>query len=157
MVPLLELDDGTSLTENMVIAQYICDRAGRHDLMPEADSMAGCRVMEWQSFIAAELHKGYIPLRWALCPEAIDFARDRLFKRLAIADVALNGRRYLTGDIFTAADAYLFVIAGWAYYFGFEVAKLPQIERFLAELNRRPAVQAAMAAEGEGLVVIPSP
>jgi glutathione S-transferase len=153
MVPLLELDDGTSLTENMVIAQYVCDRAGRPDLMPEAGTMAWYRVMEWQSFIAAELHKGYGPLRWALSPEAMAFARDRLFKRLAIVDAVLERRPFLTGD----ADAYLFVIAAWAYYFGFKVAKLPQVERFLAELNRRPAVQAAMAAEGEGLMVVPSP
>jgi glutathione S-transferase len=157
MVPLLELDDGTSLTENMVIAQFVCDRASRPDLMPEAGTLARYRVMEWQSFIAAELHKGYIPLRWALSPETMAFARDRLFQRLRIADAALEGRRYLTGDTFTAADAYLFVIAGWAYYFEFDVAKLPHIERFLAEVNRRPAVQAAMQAEGKGLVVIPSP
>ncbi len=157
MVPLLELDDGTSLTENMVIAQYVCDRAGRHDLMPEAGSMARYRVMEWQSFVAAELHKSYVPLRWALSPEAMAFARDRLFQRLAIADAALEGRRYLTGETFTAADAYLFVIAGWAYYFAFDVARLPRIERFLADVNQRPAVQAAIAAEGKGLVVIPSP
>lgn len=157
MVPLLELNDGTSLTENMVIAQYVCDLAGRDDLMPKAGSMARYRVMEWQSFVAAELHKSYIPLRWALSPEAMAFARDRLFKRLAIADAALEGRRHLTGDTFTAADAYLFVIAGWAYYFEFAVAKLPRIERFLAEVNQRPAVQAAMQAEGKGLVVIPSP
>lgn len=157
MVPLLELDDGTSLTENMVIAQYVCDRAGRSDLMPEAGTMARYRVMEWQSFVAAELHKGYIPLRWALSPEAMAFARDRLFKRLTIADAALGGRRYLTGDSFTAADAYLFVIAGWAYYFQFDVAGLPQLERFLGDVHQRPAVQAAMQAEGKGLVVIPSP
>jgi glutathione S-transferase len=57
MVPALELEDGTILTENLVIAQYLCDTAGRADLMPAAGTKERYKVMEWQSFIATELHK----------------------------------------------------------------------------------------------------
>ena len=39
-VPVLELDDGERLTEGPVIAQWICDRAERTDLMPAAGTMA---------------------------------------------------------------------------------------------------------------------
>lgn len=64
LVPMLELDDGTSITENVVIAQLLCDLASREDLMPRAGTSARCRVMEWQSFVATELHKGFSPLFW---------------------------------------------------------------------------------------------
>lgn len=64
MVPLLELDNGERLTENLVIVQYLCDRSERHDLMPPAGTMSRYHVMEWQSFIAAELHKSLVPLYW---------------------------------------------------------------------------------------------
>ena len=45
-VPLLELDNGERLSEGPVICQYICDLAGRTDLMPAAGTMARYRVME---------------------------------------------------------------------------------------------------------------
>jgi glutathione S-transferase len=61
MVPLLVLEDGAHLSENLVIAQYLCDRADRHDLMPPCASMARYRVMEWQSFVAAELPRASSP------------------------------------------------------------------------------------------------
>jgi glutathione S-transferase len=56
-VPVLELDDGTRMTEGPIICQYLCDLAGRPDLMPEAGDMARYRVMEWQNYITSELHK----------------------------------------------------------------------------------------------------
>jgi glutathione S-transferase len=61
-VPLLELDSGERLTEGPIIAQYICDKAGRQDLMPAAGSMARYRVMEWQNYTTSELHKSFSPL-----------------------------------------------------------------------------------------------
>ena len=48
-VPVLELDDGARLTEGPVIAQLICDRANRTDLMPAAGTMPRYRVMERQN------------------------------------------------------------------------------------------------------------
>ncbi|GGF85969.1 hypothetical protein GCM10007301_52280 [Azorhizobium oxalatiphilum] len=69
MVPLIEIGDGTDLTENMVIAQYIRDRAERVDLMPAAGTMERYRVMEWQSIVAAELHKSFVPPNWQISDE----------------------------------------------------------------------------------------
>ena len=34
MVPVLELEDGQRVTEQSIVAQYMCDKAGRVDLMP---------------------------------------------------------------------------------------------------------------------------
>jgi glutathione S-transferase len=152
MVPLLRLDDGTDLTENVVVAQYVCDLARREDLMPAARSLARYRVMEWQSFVAAELHKGFSPLFWPIDDTAKAFVRERLLDRLKIVDAVLEGRAFLTGDTFTAADAYLFVIASWALFFQFDLSALANLRAFLARVGQRSSVRAALAAEGEGLV-----
>jgi len=56
-VPLLVLDDESTLSEGPVIAQYIADQANATTLAPAAGSMARYRVMEWQNYITSELHK----------------------------------------------------------------------------------------------------
>ena len=62
LVPVLELDDGSRLTEGPVICQYLADRAGAADLMPAAGTLDRYRVMAWQHYISSELHKSYSPL-----------------------------------------------------------------------------------------------
>ena len=130
MVPLLELDDGAHLTENLVIAQYVCDRAGREDLMPAAGTLARFRVMEWQSFVAAELHKSFIPLNWSIDEQMRALVLGRINGRLAFVEQDMVGP-YLTGDVFTAADAYLFVIASWTHYFGIPLDPYPRTAALL--------------------------
>lgn len=156
MVPLLVLDDGAWLTENIVIAQYLCDMAERSDLLPPVGTMARYRVLEWQSFTAAELHKSFVPLRWPLDERARSVALERINGRLAQAERDLVGP-YLTGPQFTAADAYFFVIASWTRYFQISLEPYPKIAALLRLAGRRPSVGAAIAAEGEGLVVIENP
>ena len=61
-VPVLELDDGTRLTEGPVVARYLCDKAGREDLMPAPGTLARYRVEEWQNYVTSEIHKTFTPL-----------------------------------------------------------------------------------------------
>lgn len=148
-VPLLELDDGQLLSEGPVIAQYVADRAKRSDLMPEAGTMARYRVMEWQSYITSELHKSFSPL----FNPAFDSATKTLFadglrKKFGWVSSQLRGRQYLTGDSFTAADAYLFTVAGWSKYVGLDLSDCEHLQAFLARVAERPAVREAMKAEG---------
>lgn len=148
-VPLLELDDGQRLSEGPVIAQYIADLAERRDLMPAPGSMARYRVMEWQNYITSELHKSFSPL---FHPE-FDAAARGLFaaalqKKFAWVSRQLQGRQYLTGDDFTAADAYLFTVAGWGRYVGLDLSDCEHLQAFLKRVASRPAVRDAMQAEG---------
>jgi glutathione S-transferase len=156
MAPLIELPDGTALTENLVVAQYVCDAAGRTDLMPTAGSMDRYRVMEWQSFVASELHKSFVPLRWPLDAPTRTIAVDRIIGRLRHAERDIAGP-YLTGETFTAADAYFFVIASWTRHFEIPLVDLPKIEALIARIAARPSVRAALDAEGPGLVTIDQP
>lgn len=148
-VPVLELDDGVRLTEGPVIAQYIADLAGATALMPAAGSLARYRVMEWQNYITSELHKSFTPL----FHDDIDATAKQalagvLRKKLAWLNEQLAGKPYLTGEVFTAADAYLFVVLGWARHVKLDMADLLHLQAFIGRVAARPAVREAMRAEG---------
>src|ERR1700685_4716841 len=46
-VPVLELDDGTRLTEGAVIDQYVADRKPEKKLLPAAGTMEGSHHRVW--------------------------------------------------------------------------------------------------------------
>jgi glutathione S-transferase len=148
-VPLLELDDGQRLSEGPVIVQYIADQAPASQLAPAAGTMARYRLMEWLNFITSELHKGFSPLfNPAMPEEAKALARAKLVERLTWVDGQLAGKNYLMGDTFTVTDGYLFTVAGWAKYVGVDISGLANLGAYLGRVAARPAVQAAMKAEG---------
>jgi glutathione S-transferase len=148
-VPLLELSDGTRLTEGPVIAQFIADRAEAMSLMPAAGTVERYRVMEWQNYITSELHKSFTPLfHNDVDANAKQALAAVLRKKLQWLDGQLAGRDYLTGDTFTAADAYLFVVLGWAAFVKLDIADLAHLQAFIARVAARPAVRDALQAEG---------
>ena len=148
-VPVLELNDGARLTEGPVIAQFIADKAGNVSVMPAAGSLERYRVMEWQNYITSELHKSFSPL---FNPEFDATAKalhsKLLRKKYEWVDGQLANGPFLTGNTFTAADAYLFTVTGWAKYVSLDLSNLQHLQAFLARVAARPAVQAAMKAEG---------
>ena len=147
-VPALELDDGSRLTEGPIIAQYICDRAGRTDLMPAAGTMPRYRVMEWQNYITSDLHKTYSPLfRPDYDAAAKNQFRKVLRQKYEWVDSQLRGRNYLTGDTLTAADLYLFVVTRWAPRVELDLSGLDALKAFVERVNAHPSVQKALLAE----------
>jgi glutathione S-transferase len=107
------------------------------------------RLMEWLNFITSELHKGLSPLFNPAMPEqAKALSRTRLADRLAWVDTQLEGRDYLMGAQFSVADAYLFTVAGWGKYVGVDIAPMKNLSAYMGRVAARPAVQAALKAEG---------
>jgi glutathione S-transferase len=148
-VPLLELADGQRLSEGPVIVQYIADQVPASQLAPPAGTMARYRLMEWLNFITSELHKGFSPLFNPATPEEYkQLARTRLAERLTWVDAQLEGKDYLMGETFTVADAYLFTVAGWGKYVGLDISSLARLSGYMGRVAARPAVQAALKAEG---------
>lgn len=148
-VPLLELDDGTRLSEGPVIMQYIADHAPASGLAPAAGTMERYRVMEWLNFVTSELHKGFSPLFNPAQPkEAKDIFVGNLMKKFAFVDARLDGNDYLMGEQFSIADAYLFTVSNWAGHVGVDISGFKNVEAFRARMMARPAVQEAMKAEG---------
>ena len=148
-VPLLEFDNGERLTEGPAIVQWVADQVPAKHLAPPAGTMARYHLIEWLNFITAELHKSFSVLfNPAMPEEAKALVRTKLAERFGYVDQQLAGKPYLTGEHFTVADAYLFVIARWAQPMKVELANLDRLGEFIARVAARPAVQQALQAEG---------
>ncbi|GAA2881321.1 glutathione S-transferase [Aminobacter niigataensis] len=148
-VPALVLGDGELMTEASVLVQYLADQKPESGLMPKAGDMARYRVQQWLAFVATELHKVFGAFFKPNTPEATkEINRELLARRLAYVDAKLDGRSYLMGDAFTAADAYLWTILGWAKHVGIDLSSFTNIQRYLGTVAARPAVQKALRAEG---------
>jgi glutathione S-transferase len=57
------------------------------------------------------------------------------------------------GKDFSVADVHLFVISNWASHVAFDLASYPIVVSYRKRIAQRPAVRAAMTAEG---LVVPS-
>jgi glutathione S-transferase len=148
-VPLLELGDGTRLTEGPAIVQYIADQVPDKNLAPANGTVARAQMQAWLNFTAAELHKGIAPLFNAATPADYKvIVIDKLMSRLKWVDQQLAGKQYLMGDHFSVADPYLFTVTNWTALVKVDISPFAHIAAFRARVAARPAVQAAMKAEG---------
>jgi glutathione S-transferase len=148
-VPLLELDDGTRLTEGPAIVQYIADLAPTKNLAPANGTLARYRLQSLLNFIGTELHKGYSPLFNPATPDAYKtVVREKLVSRYKWVDDQLAGKDYLTGEHFTVADGYLFTVTNWAAKVGVDLSAYANVAAYMARVAARPAVQEALKAEG---------
>ena len=148
-VPLLELDDGTRLTEGPAIVQYIADQTPLKNLAPANGTVARAQMQSWLNFISTELHKGISPLFNAATPADYKvIVTDKLMSRLKWVDQQLAGKDYLMGDAFSVADPYLFTVTNWAPIVKVDISEFQNIAAFRGRMGARPAGAAAMKAEG---------
>jgi len=148
-VPTLELDNGEILTEGTAIVQYLADLAPQKGLAPAAGTFERYRLQEWLGYINSELHKSYSPLFHPETPAQTRTERlAYLNKRYAIVEKRLERHPYLLGAAFTVADAYLFTVTNWAAHVKLDLTPFPNLRAFQERVAARPAVKAAMKAEG---------
>jgi glutathione S-transferase len=148
-VPALKLDNGQVLTEGVAIMQYLADQKPESGLAPKNGSIERYRVQEWLNYVTSEVHKGFSPL-WnpTADPAVKQYSLDNLAKKFEWLNKQLTGKKYLTGDTFTIADSYLFVVLNWATPLNVDLSKYPAIKDFQARVAARPKVHEAMEAEG---------
>lgn len=147
-VPALELDDGQVLTEGPAIVQYLGDRKP-NGLVPPNGTMERYRLQEMLGFINSELHKTYSPMfNPKVSAEMKQERTEYLLKRYGAVEKMLDGKPFLFGDQFTAADAYLYTVTNWAGFLKIDLSAFPNLLAFQKRVASRPAVQAALVAEG---------
>jgi glutathione S-transferase len=141
-VPVLELDDGDMITENVAVLDWIATTAP--GLIVEG-ALGRTRVLEALTYITTEIHHAFKPMWHGGSVEEQARARAKvtsLFDRLA---PSLRGD-YLFGDRPSVADFYLFVMLLWADRF--EVITPEPLQALRDCMLARPAVRAAMVYEG---------
>jgi glutathione S-transferase len=148
-VPTLRLDNGSVLTENVAVLQYLADMNPAAGLGAPAGADARYRLMEWLSFIGTEIHKRVLFTIFNQDDDAAarERARAEAPRKLAHVHQALAGREYLLGDPFTVADAYLL----WALLLmpqaGVDRAATSMLRAYVDRCQARPGAAAAIEAE----------
>jgi len=149
-VPAIELCDGTILTEGAAIVQYIADLVPTKNLAPPSATLERAKLQSWLNFVASEVQMGcFCPLFHSTTSEAAKVMyRERLAARLAHVERHLARNQYVLGEHFSLADAYLFVVTNWARPANIDLTPYPNLLRLRKRVGARPAVQAALEAEG---------
>ncbi len=136
-VPLLELDDGTTLAESNAILFYLAEGT---ELFPE-DRLARARVLQWM-FFEQYSHEPYIATTryWIRFLDAGDrFAehREKGHAALAVLEQQLAERDFLV-DRYSIADIALFAYTHVAHEGGFDLAPYPAIRAWLDRVRATP-------------------
>ncbi len=147
-VPLLEIGDGTRLSEGAVIDQYVADLNPDARLIPRVGTLERYQAQEWLNFIATELHTQFSPLFHPTTPDEVKTQqRNRIASRFDLLEKTLTKQPYLLGADFSVADAYLLNMLRWTEHTGIDRSKWPALVAFFERVSQRPAVKAALEAE----------
>jgi glutathione S-transferase len=148
-VPVLVLDDGKVLTQNVAILTYVADAAQNSGLLPKLGTFERSQAYQWLSWVASDLHPSFHPLFNDKSSEADRRAGEvTVCSLLDKAEAHLAGRTFMVGDQFTAADAYLFVVYGWTKLLKVPTDKYRNLNSYASRIAERPAVQTVMKREG---------
>lgn len=148
-VPALQLDGGEVLAEGPAILQYIADQVPAKALAPANGSLERYRLQAWLTFVGTELHKQFGAFfNPAAGADWKAGAMALLERRLAYLAGELEGRQFLMGDTFTVADCYLFTVLNWAGFVKLDLGRWPAVQAYHQRVAQRPAVLAALKAEG---------
>jgi glutathione S-transferase len=151
-VPAIE-DGALVLFESGAILQHILDRYGDGGLLPPIGSDERSLCWQWFHFGEATLarHAGDIVKHRFTLPEpervqaVVTIARKRLCDSLAVLESALDGREYILGSGFSAAD----IMLGYALILARRLRELPDdyenVVGYVHRLRSRPALARANA------------
>jgi len=147
LVPLLRLDDGSLLSENAAILQYIAARYPQAKLAP-IDDVGRAHLQQWLCFIGTELHKGlFTPLFDQKAPAGTrEYTLKKYELRLKYLNDRQSSREFLL-DRFSVADAYLYTILNWTVPTQVDLTPWPAIKAYHERLRTRPSVAKAFAEE----------
>ncbi|MBX9452312.1 MAG: glutathione S-transferase N-terminal domain-containing protein [Mesorhizobium sp.] len=146
-VPAIALDDGTLLTENVALLDWI-DAQYAEAVSPTP--MERYRYLQMLAFLSAEVHKPFVRLFFTESDDEKAYLRQVLAQRFAWIGSAMRGPPHSRCARFSASDAFAYVMLRWAAMVELEV---PQRLRALARLvEARDAVRTVLAAEEQELL-----
>jgi glutathione S-transferase len=151
VVPSL-VDGDATIIESSAIVMHLADKYPDKHLAPALGSNDRAAYYRWMVYVPATIDPALeaITMHGRMLPEAKRvpaIAEDGKRKWQAIAPVleaALDGREYIVGSSFSAADVILGSAAGWVGFLGI-LGEYPNLAAYHKRLSARPAYQRAMA------------
>jgi len=158
-VPVLELDDGTRLTDTLAICHYLESQFPEPNLMGR-DGREQALVMNWHEQVMTEgflagaealrnFARGFAdravtgPRNFRQIPELAERGRERLAEFMAVLDDRLTGSPYVALDRLSMADIGAYVCVDFAAWIKLPVVEhWPHIRRWHDELSARPGFAA---------------
>ncbi|KAJ1543502.1 hypothetical protein HK405_009261 [Cladochytrium tenue] len=148
-VPTLLLDDGTLLNENVATLLWIAAQAPQAKLAPAAGTPAWYVLVRQLAFLTSELHTsvgGQFNPALTAEQRALLTARTAIkLKYLDEVELA-GGKKFLSGDSFTVADAYCYIILSWTGHLKIDLTPFPNVAAYLQHMGEHEAVKAGKAA-----------
>jgi glutathione S-transferase len=135
-VPALEID-GRTMLESGAMLVLLADRFPERGLAPAVDSPTRAAYLQWIFFTVTTLEPGL---------EAAQTGSRDAFDAAAriVATPLADGRPYLLGEIFTAADVSIASVLGWARGLG-KLDAHPALVEYGRRCGGRPAAKASRA------------
>jgi GSH-dependent disulfide-bond oxidoreductase len=142
-IPTL-VDDGFALFESGAILIYLAEKTGQ--FLPQ-DAQSRSRALQWLMFqmsaVGPMMGQANVFLRYF--PEKIQPAIDRyqreVMRLFGVLDRQLAAHEYIVGD-YSIADMALWPWVSGYEWSGVSVAEFSHLQRWLAKVAERPAVQA---------------
>ncbi len=139
-IPLLELEDGRSLSECNAILNYL---AVGSELLP-SDTFKLSKVQQWQ-FFEQYSHEPYMAVarftaKYLGLPHEhqaeYEAKQSGGHKALAVMENQLSTSRYLAGDSLTTADISLYGYTHVAHEGGFELNEYPSVLAWIDRIGK---------------------
>jgi glutathione S-transferase len=146
LVPTLEEDDGFTLWESNSVVRYLAAKHGAGTLEP-TDPKTRARASQWMDWQLSVMGPAITPVFWGLVrtpPEkrdqaAIDAGKAKTTEAAKILDAQLAKTKFVAGDAFSYGDIPVGVMTRRYLELVPEHPKLPNLERWFAEIASRPA------------------
>jgi glutathione S-transferase len=153
-VPVLQLDDGSTVTEFPAIAFYLARANPEAGLLPTG-LRAETKALELLDYLIATMHmRGFTRINrpGAFTPNEADFDKVRetgiefVKKGFALLEPELGDKAYILGE-FSIVESALFFLEHWTRN-RIKVAMPANFEAHLDRLLARPAARRVLEAEG---------
>jgi glutathione S-transferase len=147
-VPVLELPDGSTVTEVPAILAHLGDAFADRQLIPPPGSPARAQHDRWMAFLHANVYEAILrsvrPHRFTDDPAgeaAVRSSADKAARRdFAIMETALTPAPYALGDRFQILDIFLWTLIAWSDQ-DWLALNCPKLSAQFAAVSARPQMQ----------------
>jgi glutathione S-transferase len=151
-LPVLELDDGSCLTESLAIIEYLEELNPKPSMIGtnprerarvrELERIADLGVLGGVGAYFQNTHP-FMAQRFKQSPDAAENAKGRIATSLKVLDAAIGGKPFVTGERPTIADCTLLAALEFAEFAQAPVdGSVKNVHRWYEEFKKRPSASA---------------